>query len=525
MTAFLLLLPALTFAQQYLVYFQDKGPDANARLRAVQHTVSKQAVQRRLLHGQAFDARDLPVHPTYLTAIASHGQTHGVSRWLNAALISTQTPERLLALPGVKRVVRYQDPGMHTTQTTNTIDHGLADFHINQVGLGYLHDNGNTGAGVPIGVFDSGFITAESNWAFSKIYAQGRVKDTWDYVDGDTSVYNTGSHGTVVWSVMAADSQGTYYGSAPDADYYLYRTENANGETRQEMWNWVMAAERADSLGLWVINNSLGYNTFDNPDSSYIQAEFDGDRTIITQAADLAASRGILVVTSSGNEGNAPWGTITAPCDGDSVLCVGALDEMDNCADFSGDGPTADGRIKPEVMALGRGTPHVTLQEQIGYANGTSLSAPIISGFAACLWQQYPEATNMEIYEAIRTSGDRLNSPDSCLGYGIPDAETAEQRLQLLLDRDAPMSRETATLKIAGNPVVGDKLKFWIDHTQVNTYQVELLSMDGQQVAVLNNWPSMVKAQMDISMLSSGTYLLQAVSGSAMLTQRVVIAR
>ncbi|MFW5658849.1 MAG: S8/S53 family peptidase, partial [Bacteroidota bacterium] len=409
------------------------------------------------------------------------------------------------------------------TGTQDAIDHGFASIAVSQINLQVLHNAGYLGAGVPVGVFDSGFISAQTNWAFAHVFANNRLIDAYDLQNKTPDVYDFDAHGTHVWSIMAADSSGFYVGTAPEADYALYRTEVDNSETRQELWNWVRAAERADSVGIWLINNSLGYNTFDNPDSNYVQADMDGNTTIVTRAADLAASRGMLVVTSSGNEGSAPWGTITAPCDGDSVLCVGAVNEFEECADFSGDGPTADGRIKPEVVALGQGAAYISTQEQLRYSNGTSLSAPVITGLAACLWQKYPSATNMMIYEAIRQSANRLNDPDSCFGYGVPNAEQADLLLKAFTSRADELNADTR-LRFGPNPVRGERLAVWIQQPSVSTYSIRLYDLQGRLVQQLNDWPSGVKASLDISALSEGVYLLQA-TGERQLTARVLIQR
>jgi subtilisin family serine protease len=233
-----------------------------------------------------------------------------------------------------------------------------------------------------------------------------------------------------VFSILAASWPGRLTGSAPGASFILLRTENDSSETRQEEDNWVAAAEFADSLGADIFSTSLGYLSFDSGDPGYGRSDLDGQTALITRAADLAAAKGILVVNSAGNEGARG---LIAPADGDSVLAIGAVDACGELAAFSSRGPSADGRIKPDLVAMGEQTFFVATDGTVRRGNGTSYSCPLISGLAACLMQAHPQATAWQIAEALRRSADRFSSPGNSYGYGMPGGAEA---FRLLAERD-----------------------------------------------------------------------------------------
>jgi hypothetical protein len=215
-------------------------------------------------------------------------------------------------------------------------------------------------------------------------------------------------------------------GTAPEASYMLFRTEDSNLETLIEEDNWAAAAEYADSAGVDIINSSLGYTIlYDDTLNSHSYADMDGNSTIITKAADLAASRGILVINSAGNSGSNDWYYIGAPADGDSVLSVGAVNAFGDIASFSSRGPSYDGRIKPNVCAQGVLAVVADLDSTIRVANGTSFSAPIIAGLSACLWGALStdiiNIDNMTLFQSIQQSAHLFQNPNDSLGYGIPN--------------------------------------------------------------------------------------------------------
>ncbi len=293
-----------------------------------------------------------------------------------------------------------------------------------------LHNQGYDGAGMVIAVLDAGFWHVDSLPIFDSLRANNQILGTWDFVDNDTNVYDSHTHGMMVLSTMGGNVPGQIVGTAPKAKYWLLRTEEGATEYVIEEDNWVSGAEFADSAGADVFNTSLGYTEFDsviinsvtvvNPDN-HTYADMDGNSTRISIATDIAASKGILPVNSAGNSGGSPWNFIGAPADADSVLAVGAVDSAGNYAWFSSNGPTFDGRVKPNVAAHGQDAYVANPGGGIMKGSGTSFSGPITAGMVASLWQAHPAATNMQIFNAIQQTASRFSNPDTLTGYGIPD--------------------------------------------------------------------------------------------------------
>ena len=275
-----------------------------------------------------------------------------------------------------------------------------------------------------IAVIDAGFINADILPAFDSLWINNQILGQRDFVDGDNWVLDAHTHGMVILSILGANLPNELMGSAPKANYWLLRSEDAGSEYRIEEENWVSAAEFADSAGVDVINTSLGYSTFDDTLQNYNYKDMDGRTTRISRGAVKAASKGILVVVSAGNERNKLWKYITAPADADSILAVGAVDEFGTLASFSSVGPSSDGRIKPDVAAQGVGTVAQGLGGLIG-CNGTSCSSPVIAGLAACLWQANKQMSNVEIIEMIKQSSSQYQNPDTLTGYGLPNFANA----------------------------------------------------------------------------------------------------
>jgi len=358
---------------------------------------------------------------------------------MNASVVDLQgiDPAQILALPFVSNIQAVRK--MNLSHAGNSADleeiteeelnYGRAKHQNDMLNLGPLHNKGFTGKGIKIAVFDAGFSGSDTIDVYKNMNAENRIIATWDFVDNQENVFHSHSHGTQVLSTIAANLPGKMVGSAPDASFVLCRTENDNSESLAEEINWLRAVEWVDSIGVDIIHSSLGYSTFDDPSTNHTYDELDGDKTIITKAADMAAARGIIVSTSAGNEGSGSWKYITAPCDGDSVLCTGAVDKYQIRSGFSSIGPTADGRTKPDVVAMGTRTIVAHPNNRIYGSNGTSFSSPIIAGFVACLRQAHPDRSHMDIITAVKMSGDQYALPDPQYGFGIPDAAFADSLL------------------------------------------------------------------------------------------------
>lgn len=434
--------------EKYWVFFTDKGADKQY---VQSDLLSQRALDRRAKHGVAVNQSDWPVNPEYVSQVAGIvSDTRHRSRWFNS-VSAWMTPAQLsevLSLPFVKEVKPihkvFRDMDAPQVQTKAGYFSGITRAQLEIIGLDKLHQNGYNGNGIWIAVMDNGFREVDENPVFSHLFEDGRIVSTWDFVNNETNVYDQGGHGSWVLSILAGHYEPTndslnYYGSAPGASYILCHTEDDGDETSQEEDNWVAAMEYADSLGADIFSTSLGYREM-NSGVTYSYVDMDGNTTIITRGADIAASKGILVVNSAGNAGG---NKITAPADGDSVLAIGAVDAFGVLAGFSSQGPSADRRLKPDLCGMGSGNAFVSgINGASGgpnYSNGggTSFSCPTISGLAASLMQSNPSVKNMELFDILLRASDRYENPDTFYGHGIPSGPLA---FELLNDRvlDAP---------------------------------------------------------------------------------------
>ena len=418
-------------SEKYWVFLADKGDMSSYKAADL---LSPKALERRQRHGIALDERDFPVSSTYLHQVSAQGaQLRHPSRWFNAvsAWMDAETAQRVAALPCVRKVERIKAAVLDRDAPADSYRLGYIDGHdarnqLQMVGLDVLHKNGYSGTGVTIAVMDEGFVGLNENFYFAHLFSDDRILATYDFVNGETDVYDEGSHGTWVLSILAgfyesAYDSASFYGSAHGANYMLFHTEEEGAETTREEDNWVAAMEFADSAGADIFSTSLGYREMDaNSVDSYTAADMDGNTTIITRGADIAASKGIIVVNSAGNSGSGA-GSITAPADGDSVIAVGAVNASRVISGFSSRGPTADGRLKPDVSAMGVLDSYVSTSAILLNGNGTSFSCPVVSGLLACALQAAPETRNMEMYEALIRSCNQFAFPDNDYGYGIPN--------------------------------------------------------------------------------------------------------
>ena len=400
--------------------------------------------ERRMHQKIPFDIHDLSICQKYIDSLQIDGvNIRHYSRWFNAISISIDSATMLDTILNYsfvkmvspvnkirtkKKIVYSADAKFSKFVARNGDDfsYGNSFNQINMLGGVDLHNEGFLGENIIIAVFDAGFNQVQTLPIFENLWNNNQIQDTYDFVDNDDDVFSGSSHGTMVLSTMGGYMVDSLIGTAPDAIYMLFRTEDSASETLIEEDNWAAAAEYADSVGVDIINSSLGYTIlYDDTLNSHSYSDMDGNTTLITNAADLAASRGILVVNSAGNSGNNEWYYIGAPADGDSVLAVGAVNSFGDVASFSSRGPSYDGRIKPNVSAQGVYSDVADLDSTIRVANGTSFSAPIISGLAACLWGAYPQFNNMDILSAIEQSSHLFSNPNDSLGYGIPNFHQA----------------------------------------------------------------------------------------------------
>jgi len=338
--------------------------------------------------------------------------------------------------------------GMQQTGSSYELEYGSSWWQTGMHNGHILHSKGFRGKGITIAVIDAGFYNADVISVFDRLRENGQILGTRDFVTPGADVYRGQSHGMAVLSIIGGYKTGELIGTAPDADFWLLRSEDGGSEYVIEEDNWIAAAEFADSVGTDIINSSLGYSDFDDPVQNHTYADMDGNTTRVSRAADLAVSKGMLVVVSAGNEGGQLWKFITAPADADSALTVGAVDQTRYVAVFSSRGPSADGQVKPDVMALGKGTYISNPDGSIRQGNGTSFSAPVIAGLSACLWQSDRDASVMELHAAICESADRFTQPDGDYGNGIPDFNLAD----ILLKADADGEPFAEQVTVFPNP-------------------------------------------------------------------------
>lgn len=427
------------------VFFNDKGSSpalADVEANLTPHARARRARNRGL--SRLVDAYDIPVNPRYVDAVRRQGlRIRSTSRWLNAVSIDTdaRTVETIAELPFVRGmdVVRVgteplPEPieapvplGPEQPRSTASLDYGLSFTQNNLMNVPTLHDQGYSGAGVWIAMLDAG-VNNLAHVVFQNI----DILITHDFVNGDSLVSDggmgVGSHGTWTLSAIGGYAPGSLIGPAYGATYILAKTENTVSELHSEEDWWVAAAEWADSIGADIISSSLGYTSFD-VGVDYAWSDMNGNTAIVTVGADIAASRGILVVNSAGNGGNValPANTLGAPADGDSVLAVGAVDASGVRSSFSSVGPSADGRIKPDVTAMGSAVRLASSSNPATYTNlnGTSFSCPLTAGAAALIMEAKPHATNQQIMDALRTTASQAGAPDRLYGYGIINATAA----------------------------------------------------------------------------------------------------
>lgn len=468
--AFLICSATILSAQQiaphtYWVQFADKEGNG-FNLGSPSEFLSERALLRRARHSVKIDVSDLPVSKIYLDSLASFNlNIKNVSKWMNGAVIYCTDAALLDTLdkigfiansiyPETQRIgIQHRDKFRNEPDfDASLLKSTLADQRDMLNGQA-LHSAGFKGEGMLIAITDGGFDNVDKIDEFKYLYENNQVLLARDFVKDGKDIYgNTSYHGTMVLSIIAVDDNDDPQAAAPNADFMLLRTENGFSEYRVEEYNWVSAAELADSMGADIINISLGYSLFDDASQDYTYADMDGKTTTISKAVTIASRKGMLVVNSAGNSGNDPWYYITAPADADSILTIGAVDATENLTGFSSHGPTADGRVKPDVCALGAQNKVMYPTGDFVTGSGTSFSSPVIAGMAACLWQSRPNATCWQVADAIRMSADRYQNPNSDYGYGIPKFDKARSILDSIYTTKNP-SEGLTHFGISPNPV------------------------------------------------------------------------
>ena len=426
----------------YRLYLRDKD---------LQHTpfsvnrpeqfLSARSIERRKRQGLPVDVTDLPIAPAYLDSVSRTGiEIVGQSKWNNTLLVKIHKEKELNKLNSLsfitKKLKVFSSPDSITERKRSSfrkelnswesvpIHYGAAAEQLKSLGGQRIHERGFYGNGMMIAVFDGGFMNVDRIPALHGVKLAG-LKDF--VVPKSNNIFEEMEHGTMVLSTMAANAPNLYVGVAPEAQYVLVRCEDERTESLAEEDYWASAAEYADSLGVDVINSSLGYHDFDDVKTNHLYWEQDGETALISHTASMCADKGIICVNSAGNDGMGVWKKINFPADAKNILTVGSINEQGKNAAFSAVGPTADGRIKPDVMAYGSPPSVITGRGSIINDNGTSFSSPLIAGMTACLWQALPHKTAKQIIKLVKMAGNNQQHPDNIYGYGVPDFWKAYQ--------------------------------------------------------------------------------------------------
>ena len=539
-----LLLTVAIFAQAqvatniYWVQFTDKN-NSPYSIDNPEAFLSPRALQRRANQGIGIDEYDIPVNPQYLQAVADCGaELLNPSKWLNGVSVyvtNASVIEAINALefvsvvrscPNDSKAQEIKERWMANEQVSSKSLHEMNGFYgsgatqVMQINANALHDSGFMGEGVVVAILDGGFIGTPNHPAFDNMREEGRLLGTRDFVYGSISVYSQSSHGTSCLSTMAAYVPNTFVGTAPKASYYLFHTEDVDSENIVEEYNWVSGAEYADSLGVDVCTTSLGYIDFDMSQWDHPLSHFDGHTAPMSIGAEIAVSRGMICLNSAGNEGGGNQCTLGIPADAEHILTIGAVDGSGNRADFSSVGPTYDGRIKPDVMAMGRGTFVADANGDYYNGNGTSFSTPVVAGAVTCLRQAYPYASVQEICDVVRQCSNRANNPNNLYGYGIPDFS---QALELLYVDDPIEPYSGELISVYPNPSQGavhvmlnQGAKADVTVFDFMGHALYYYSFNGLNHTSLENY---------LNTLDSGVYFINAVSDLGSQTVKVVLTR
>ncbi len=518
-------------AESYYFYvqFTDKN-DTPYSLQRPEEFLSERAINRRNAANILPDSTDLPVNPTYIEQVLIPGVVlHSRTRWLNGATVVTGDSalmSQIRQLPFVQ-FVQYTGkmsslqltPIARAKFKTDTLNYGDTNDQIRQLNGEALHQAGFTGSGIMIGVLDAGYLNTNNIAAFDSLRLQNRLVGAVNIVQPEIDTYTQHEHGTLVLSTMAAIIPELYIGTAPHASYLLIQTEYAPTEYLKEEDFWVAGIEYADSVGVDVVNSSLGYTQFDDASMNYSYADMNGTVSRSSRAAAMAAKKGILVSNSAGNSGSLTWKYIGAPADADGILAVGAVTSTGFASPFTSFGPTSDGRVKPDVSARGSTTSLVNTSGSLSFRNGTSFSSPLIAGLAACFLQYaYSELSSFPgvaaIREAIIASSSHFSEPDERLGYGIPDFGKAMQ----LLTMSSQVAKTTRTTGLSFE-VQQNRLTVTSTLSTASRSQLKVFDASGRLISNLEIGPT----EQRTLYLNSGIYIYHFSGGEGIETGKIII--
>jgi subtilisin family serine protease len=518
----------------YWLAFTDKN-NSEYTFASPEDFLSVRALERRAKQNIQIDSLDLPVNSNYISQVLNLGVTFvHASKWLNGITVKVEIDSfefKAGKLPFVKEIQRtktklttksainkFGESGNFENVPIDTSMYGQSVFQIGIMNGQYLHNQNYLGQGMQIAVLDGGFLNTNSYFAFDSLWANNQILGIKDFVDPAADFFSTHYHGMSVLSCMGGNVPGDLIGTAPKASYWLLRSEDTDTEFLIEEDNWVAAAEFADSVGVDVINSSLGYFEFDDPEMNHTYADMDGKTTRVTKGANIAASRGILVFSSAGNEGNKLWKYLIAPSDGDSVIGVGAAGKDSIPAFFTSYGPSFVGDIKPNVSGVGLNTWLMRPEGVLGFASGTSFSSPVMAGMGASLWSAVPHASAKDVKNAIERSAHQFLHPDTLLGYGIPDFGMAFLEL---FNLNVPAFESEKQWTVYPNPV-NDYVVLQNNSGQLyDKIEIEIFSLEGR---LIQKWIKSYTPRIElrnIGSLPAGILLLKISSGNSSETLKL----
>lgn len=499
--------------------------------------LTQKAVQRRTAQGIAIDNTDLPVTPSYVSQIEAITDVKVLyaSKWLNAVVvqIANSSTAAIPAINSLSFVVNSQPANkfkvviekevnyLENTQLEKTSNvsagpayYGGAYWQAKQLNVDCMHGYGYRGQGMTIAVLDAGFRNVDVIQAFDSLKNRGGILGTRDFVAGGNSVYEDDSHGMSVLSCMAALVPNVMVGTAPRADYWLLRTEDVASETPSEEYNWIRGAEFADSVGVDILTTSLGYTTFDNSSFNHVYSSLNGKTYPMSIAATMAARKGIFVLNSAGNDGGNSWNFIGVPADADSICTVGAVDSLGLVTGFSSKGPTADGRIKPDLVARG-GKAYVTNSfGGYSFGNGTSFSCPVLAGAVACFWQRHNTYSNMKVLDTLKLTASNKLNPNNSMGWGLPDMCALPVGIASYKIEEVPFS-------IYPNPFNAEvAIETESNFSKEST--IEIYNVLGKKLFKVNEKLKSGKTNLNLSSLENGVYFIRLTNGNLSTTKKLV---
>ncbi len=509
---------------KFRITFKDKTPVLSL-LKHPEQFLSERALTRRARQQLAVDTTDLPIASVYKDAVVALGfRPVSQSKWMNTIVVSAADSARLSqlrALPCVEQVElvwlsslsrkKYYRDAELPESATYYANQSAPFEQLDRMHLRALHQKGYRGDGLHVAILDAGFAQVQKRDEINH-----HIVGVKDFVYPADDILSKHDHGTNVLSVMAYEPDGTFSGAAPEASYWLLRTEDDRSECPVEEDYWLAAAEYADSVGVDVINSSLGYTVYDDPFASYQIDDLTGHTAYISRGANQAAQKGMLLVSSAGNEGDKEWGAISFPSDAYGVLCVGAIDVYGDAADFTGRGFVKGNFVKPNLTALGEPTYVLSPDGVLYTAIGTSFSGPLVAGAAACLWQCFPQLTSDQLFTLLEHYGSLKDNPDPYRGRGELDVLAAYESQtngtdlsELTAPSLVPLDEHARTWVLNGVP----------DNTSV--YRLIIYSATGQIVEshTLNASPF----YFNLIHAPAGVYFVRVVGGDMSLMQRIYI--